>query len=62
MLCSLYRLCIASFEPKLWKKADLAMLATKRKDDFEPAKPSPIFPCAWDSSSALTFFEQSYLP
>jgi hypothetical protein len=30
-----YRLCIASFEPKLWKK-HLAILGTKHKDDFEP--------------------------
>jgi hypothetical protein len=30
-----YRLCIASFEPKLWKK-DLAILKKKHKDDFEP--------------------------
>ena len=31
----MYRLCIASFEPKLWKK-DLAILKKKHKDDFEP--------------------------
>lgn len=31
----MYRLCIASFEPKLWKK-DLAIFGTKHKDDFEP--------------------------
>jgi hypothetical protein len=30
-----YRLCIASFDPKLWKK-DLAILGTKHKNDFEP--------------------------
>jgi len=30
-----YRLCIASFEPKLWEKA-LAIVGTKCKDDFEP--------------------------
>jgi len=30
-----YRLCIASFEPKLLEK-DLAILGTKHKDDFEP--------------------------
>ena len=32
----MYRLCIASFDPKLWEKGDLAMLGTKRKDDFAP--------------------------
>jgi hypothetical protein len=31
-----YRLCIASFEARLWKKADLAILETNHKDDFEP--------------------------
>ena len=32
----MYRLCIASFGPKLWKKVDLALLTTKHKHDFEP--------------------------
>ena len=31
----MYRLCIASFEPKLSNKCS-AMLGAKRKDDFEP--------------------------
>ena len=31
----MYRLCIASFEPKLREK-DLAILGKKHKDDFEP--------------------------
>jgi len=31
-----YRLCIASFELKIPEKADLAILGTKLRDDFEP--------------------------
>ena len=31
----MYRLCIASFEPKLWKRR-CGILGTKYKDDFEP--------------------------
>ena len=27
--------CVSGFEPELWKKVDLAILETKRKNDFE---------------------------